>query len=432
MILCWLSSVLVLPALLVEIEKFRPLVRPGVSERPSWFFGPYTRFLARHPGKLVVLSLAMSLFSVLSLTRFDAEEMLEKNLSNLRNKMSLTRGAWFYGQVTDKILGSGSASLIVLAHSQEDALKISEIFQERKRKEGDPSEISSVGDISTFVPKQQEEKIKTLQDINRILPEKLRARLDPRDRQKAQELLNPAGFEKIEPETLPKLVRDKFMERDGALGRLVLVDPRWDSGMWSGAQLNAFVEYVRGVADQVEGRKVPVAGVLTVTSDMIASIIRDGPKASMLAFASVVLIIVALFRKPRIVGLMLSGLVLGNLWMFGIVIASGLKINFLNFIAIPITFGIGIDYAVNLFDRYLHDPKRDILKVVRETGGAVGLCSFTTIVGYGALLVAQNQAFVSFGALAVLGEVTSMLAAVVALPALILWWDQRAKGVSQP
>jgi predicted RND superfamily exporter protein len=432
MMLCWLSSVLVLPALLVEIEKFKLIVKPGVSERPSWFFGPYTRVLGRHPGKFLIASVALSIFSLVSLTRFDAEEMLEKNLSNLRNKMSLTKGAWFYGQVTDKILGTGSASLIVLAHTQEDALKISEVYKERKRKEGEPSEISSVGDISTFVPAHQEDKIKVLREIDRILPEKLRSRLEQRDRKKAEELLNPAGFQKIEARSLPKLVQDKFMERDGALGRLVIVDPRWDSGMWSGAQLNAFVEYVRGVADQVEGRKVPVAGVLTVTSDMIASIIRDGPKASMLAFFSVVLIIMALFRKPRIVGLMLSGLVLGNLWMFGIVIASGLKINFLNFIASPITFGIGIDYAVNLFDRYLHDPDRDILRVVRETGGAVGLCSFTTVVGYGALLVAQNQAFVSFGALAVLGELTSMLAAVVALPALILWSRGRKSGIQAP
>ena len=55
----------------------------------------------------------------------------------------------------------------------------------------------------------------------------------------------------------------------------------------------------------------------------------------------------------------------------------------------------------------------------RETGGAVALCSLTTIIGYGALLVADNQALRSFGLLAVLGEVCCLAVAVVALPAAL-------------
>ena len=111
--------------------------------------------------------------------------------------------------------------------------------------------------------------------------------------------------------------------------------------------------------------------------------------------------------------------------MFGWVLLTDFKINFLNFIALPITFGIGVDYGVNIFHRYLHEPSKDILKCVRETGGAVGLCSFTTIIGYSSLLIAQNQAFVSFGVLAVLGEVTSLVAAIISIPALLLWLQRR-------
>ncbi|HTL11038.1 MAG TPA: hypothetical protein VL588_01040, partial [Bdellovibrionota bacterium] len=46
--------------------------------------------------------------------------------------------------------------------------------------------------------------------------------------------------------------------------------------------------------------------------------------------------------------------------------------------------------------------------------------SLTTILGYSSLIIARNQAFVSFGVLAVIGEITSLAAAVVALPALLL------------
>jgi hypothetical protein len=49
--------------------------------------------------------------------------------------------------------------------------------------------------------------------------------------------------------------------------------------------------------------------------------------------------------------------------------------------------------------------KGDPAAALRSVGGAVSLCSFTTIVGYGALLVADNQALQSFGRYAMAGEV---------------------------
>jgi predicted RND superfamily exporter protein len=105
--------------------------------------------------------------------------------------------------------------------------------------------------------------------------------------------------------------------------------------------------------------------------------------------------------------------------MFGYILIFREKINFLNFIALPITFGIGVDYGVNIFQRYRLEKSKGILPVLKHTGGAVMLASFTTVTGYGSLLIASNQAFVSFGKLAVLGELTCVFAAVVALPALI-------------
>jgi hypothetical protein len=62
------------------------------------------------------------------------------------------------------------------------------------------------------------------------------------------------------------------------------------------------------------------------------------------------------------------------------------KLQFLNFIALPITFGIGVDYAVNIVHRYVHEGAGGAITAVRETGGAVILCSLTTTLGYLALV----------------------------------------------
>jgi len=110
-----------------------------------------------------------------------------------------------------------------------------------------------------------------------------------------------------------------------------------------------------------------------------------------------------------------------------------LKINFCNFVAYPITFGIGVDYAVNVMTRYMQDGERDITGAVRSTGAAVGLASMTTIIGYSSLLLAKNRALFHFGLTAVLGEVACLSAAVVALPALLVAMRRlRKTGTSMP
>ncbi|MBU6376543.1 MAG: hypothetical protein KGQ59_11145, partial [Bdellovibrionales bacterium] len=137
------------------------------------------------------------------------------------------------------------------------------------------------------------------------------------------------------------------------------------------------------------------------------------------------LLVVFLFRKVSTVALTLFSLFLGVFWMGGAIFGFWIKINFLNFIALPITFGIGVDYGVNVFQRYMQEGGKNIVAVVKNTGGAVMLASVTTIIGYGSLLIAGNQAFVSFGLLAVLGEITCVTAAVVSLPAYLVWSQER-------
>ena len=115
----------------------------------------------------------------------------------------------------------------------------------------------------------------------------------------------------------------------------------------------------------------------------------------------------------------------------GLVCSAGafkdhVKLNFFNFAALPITFGIGVDYAINVVQRYRADGSRDIRAALRTTGGAVVLCSLTTILGYLALLGSHNRAIRSLGVIAVVGEISCLLAAVTVLPALWLLIERRA------
>ena len=202
----------------------------------------------------------------------------------------------------------------------------------------------------------------------------------------------------------------------------MLVYPKPSDATWHGEALATFTNELRRIA----GSDARPAGSIPLSADIIASISRDGPLSTLAALAGVVLLVTAIFRFNRSTVLIIGSLLIGVLWLLALTLLLGVKVNFCNFIAFPITFGIGVDYAVNVMARYRQTGSHDVIDAIRSTGGAVAVCSLTTIIGYGSLLLAKNQALFLFGVVAVLGEVTCLIAAVVVLPAVLAARSRRA------
>jgi predicted RND superfamily exporter protein len=95
-------------------------------------------------------------------------------------------------------------------------------------------------------------------------------------------------------------------------------------------------------------------------------------------------------------------------------------------IALPITIGIGIEYAVNLASRDRQEGQLGGKHLVATTGSAVLLCSYTTSVGYGTLLLSANGGIRSFGLAALLGELACITKALVVAPSWFSWLRERA------
>jgi hypothetical protein len=104
-----------------------------------------------------------------------------------------------------------------------------------------------------------------------------------------------------------------------------------------------------------------------------------------------------------------------------------MRLNFVNFIALPITFGIGCEYPFNIFDRS-RLLGGDVRSAVALSGGAVALCSYTTTIGYSSLLFSDQMALQSFGKLAMTGEISCLLGALVLLPSLLQIMKVRKKA----
>jgi predicted RND superfamily exporter protein len=161
---------------------------------------------------------------------------------------------------------------------------------------------------------------------------------------------------------------------------------------------------------------------LLLISDIDDVIFHDAPRATLLALSLVCGLVLVVLRRLRASITVMGTLLVGVAMLVGAAAAAGVRMNFLNFVVLPITFGIGVDYAVNIVHRWQHERRLggSLGRVLRETGSAVALCSATTIIGYASLMVADSQALAGFGLLAALGEVTCLFSALFVLPAWLL------------
>jgi predicted RND superfamily exporter protein len=275
----------------------------------------------------------------------------------------------------------------------------------------------------------QEHKLALLAEIRRLKQDALTL-ADDAEKQRLSQIDPSPERRVLTPGDLPPLARRPFTEVDGALGRVLLVYPVEEGiSIWNGRDLLKIATVLQRLHIPQPGgavKTLDTSGSAVIFASMIRSILRDGPIATGASLLAVVLLMLLVMRPMRAAALAIATLLVGVVWMVGAAGLVQVKITFLNFIALPITFGIGAEYAINVVTR--NRETRDIVRAVVSTGSAVALCSWTTIVGYGSLLAARNRALQGFGAMAILGEVACLLAAIAALPSLVVRLSRRSES----
>ena len=428
MVTCWLSAYLMLPALLTLVYQSKPrnFFVKTTDQGPSFFSRFIRALISRFAWPILLFSIVFSGVSIFAIQHHKGS-ILQSDLTKLRSKKSMESGSGALQKYVDDIFKRDLTPLVVLAPNRKVARKMATALKQVAQKKPGIDAIGEVISVDDFIPPDQEARIKKIAAIRALLSPSILKRLDPETQAEAHEYLTDESLKPIQPGDLPPLVRRNFTEKEGAFGNLVLVGLRETAGKWGGDELAFFIGLIRDTVDNIQAG-TPVAGMMTITSDMYRAVRQDGPRATLFAFLAVLALVTLLFRSLRLISIAMLALLLGVLWLFGLIFGFDLQINFLNFIALPITFGIGVDYGVNIFERYRHEGRGGILRTLDHTAAAVSLASFTTIVGYGSLLLASNQAFNSFGLLAILGEITCLFAALLTVPSVLFLLDSKRKN----
>jgi len=423
MLLSWGLSFLLMPSLCAWLDR-----GPSLRASAGTSFAALGRFIARAATPLTVLFFTLTLLAAMRVSRFGPSD-LESDFSRLRRADTWTRGEGYWGRRMDALLQRYLTPIVVLTDDRDTASAVASALRAAAGEEPLSSMVAEVREASDVLPGDQVAKIEEARAIREALTPGIRSQLTGEERKQVDRVLGAPDLTPVDADDVPRTFTVGLRERDGQLGRTVLVYPKPSHALWDGATIARFVEALRAVATRASPQSAParVAGSLPLSADILAAVRRDGPVASAVAFAGVVVVVMAMFRRrPASMLVVVGALCVGVVWLGGLSMALGVKLNFANFIAYPITFGIGVDYAVNVVSRHLEDGRDDLLHSVATTGAAVALCSATTVIGYSSLLLAQNRALLLFGLLAVLGELCCLTAAIVALPACWSLWRRLA------
>jgi predicted RND superfamily exporter protein len=382
------------------------------------------RFVNRHNRVVVVTSVMLALGAMWQVRSFGPDE-IETDFSKLRRADTWQKGEGYWGRRMDEMLGTYVTPVVILADDVNQARDIGRAVSEASTKPPLHAMVASVRTIDDVLPPDQESKIALAVRIREDLTPKILASLNDDQRRAVDRFLGAGPLHPLTLGEIPEGLSTGLRERDGSVGRTVLIFPKPGRALWQGPSLGDFVARLRAAASVDSPPKRPgrVAGSHALSADILASVRRDGVIASATAFLGVVVVVLMLLRGSHSTALVIASLVLGVLWLAAAALTLNIKINFANFIAFPITFGIGVDYAVNVASRWELDGHRSMVAAVQTTGGAVTLCSMTTIIGYSSLLLAENRALFLFGLLAVLGEVACLSTAVIVMPAFVEWMN---------
>ena len=204
---------------------------------------------------------------------------------------------------------------------------------------------------------------------------------------------------------LPEELRIRYVSPEGVY--LLSIQP--SVNIWKRENLKRFL-------GEVESLGVTIVGHPVVQSHILESFDQAFKVTPWYTFFGV--FTVMFFYLRRLGQVLLSSLptALGVALIFSVMGVTGIEFNVVNFVALPISVGIGAVYGVHAIHRMEEIDDEAILST--STGYGILLSGLTTIAGFASLMTAHHRGLSSFGFVISVGVVANLVVSLIVLPAL--------------
>ena len=151
-----------------------------------------------------------------------------------------------------------------------------------------------------------------------------------------------------------------------------------------------------------------------------------------LVSAGVVLVFFFFFRnrRPFLGVITMTPVVLVVMWTYGLMYALGIPLGPVTATLAALAIGIGVPYTIHLARRFeedrleMDDVEEAIRSTTTHTGGALAGSAFTTIAGFGILMVSSLVPFKQMGQVTAFAIGLSLVAAILVLPSMLVLWEK--------
>jgi hopanoid biosynthesis associated RND transporter like protein HpnN len=205
---------------------------------------------------------------------------------------------------------------------------------------------------------------------------------------------------------LPPSLVDRFVGSSGK--HLLKIYGRGD--IWNFESLKKFVHEVRSVDPKATGNPLQAY-------EASLEMKRSYEQAALYSLVVIVAVLWLDFGSILHALLAILPLAVGMLQMLGLMGLVGIDLNPANLIGIPLILGIAVDYGVHIVHDALERPGP--YRISASTANSVLVDALTTVLGFGALMVASHKGLESLGRVLTLGVTTCTLTSLVLLPAVL-------------
>ncbi|GAH34636.1 unnamed protein product, partial [marine sediment metagenome] len=186
---------------------------------------------------------------------------------------------------------------------------------------------------------------------------------------------------------------------------------------------------IKQVGEKVhkEGVRIDYTGGYIMALDDEKMIRRDIILTLSLAFFLVLTLFFLTFRRKETFFFVSAPLLMGLAWTVGIASLYPRHLNMVTFGFFPILIGLGVDYAIHIYNRYLEEKRKgkDTLSsletTLSQTGEGIVTGALTTAVAFYALTFTEFRGLSELGFLSGTGILACLLSMLFILPAILSW-----------
>lgn len=438
----WLGMIYLLPVFLSL--KYFQLPKAFINKYEVPFLHLWKSFFhfivdkARLLLSLLLGFIFISLIFIVVQKSYLPSQFLERDMTKMKDQSYNKRKLTVLEPLLNKVLLKREflPSMVILSKTDKEAYKLKEAIVSDAFMRVMLPELKGYT-IWDVLPYDEREKLVIFTELKKqnLQDSRLKPNITKNDEKLIDDISKNANYQILKRDDLPFYLKYFFTEADGIVGKVVHLNFNLNNLETDLFKILSVMNRIRTIADNTVGAdQYVVGGLIPMLAEMGGMILKDSWKAIVISLVAILLMFFYFYRTPRHYLIVSCTFLLTLLLFILCILLFKIKINILNFIALPLTFGIGVDYSSNIIQYFFsHHHSADLKNRLKEsltlTAPFVFMSSLTTMIGFVSICLSTTQmAIYSFGLLAFIGEVICLFGAFVFLPLIALAFMKEKVG----